>query len=220
MVKDGKRKYLKPKIWLLCEGATEEMFYKRIVDEILVDLDVNIDDVRGVGNIGKAVLAHTEPPYTKGREPVQIYCCVDSKKEYGSVPDFDLEDVRRACIREKKRNVLLVDAIVANQMIESLFFYDLDGIYSFLEVKARDRKPAKKYSNPTRCRKSDIKKLFKKHGQYYHSGVRAKPLINKLDIHKIQSKCPELRDGIEKIKSNAEDLTNHLFGTGSKERRL
>ena len=62
-------------------------------------------------------------------------------------PDFDVDVIRESCKREKLRNILSVDAIVANQMTESWFFYDLDGIYDYLGVTSKKRKPLAKYKN-------------------------------------------------------------------------
>ena len=41
-------------------------------------------------------------------------------------------------------------------------------------------------------------------------GATGEPLMCR-DIDKIVSGCRELRQGIEKIKSQANDMTNHLF---------
>jgi len=59
----------------------------------------------------------------------------------------------------------------------------------------------------------DLQKLFEKYGRTYNKGKRATNLIDHLNVEKITSNCKELRDGVELIRSQADDLTSHLFPT-------
>ena len=206
--KDSER----PVIYLLYEGVTEKIFYEnRIIPQYLKRLNVKGRDVKGNTKLLRSTLAASQPPFVKKGQKLRIYCCTDNDATYKRVPDFDLEPIRNACKKEKLKNVLSVDAIVANQELESWFFYDLDGIYDFLVVPEGKRKPKAKYKQPQRCSKEDLKTLFHKHGKSYRGGKRSTKFIKSLDIKKIVAGCKELREGIALIKAKANDLTNDLF---------
>jgi len=96
-------------------------------------------------------------------------------------------------------------------MIESWFFYDLEGIYNYLKVTSKDREPLVKYNTPNKCSKGDLELLFKKYGKYYHEGKRANDFYESLNWDLIVKSCPELKAGIDLIKSKANDLTSELF---------
>jgi hypothetical protein len=106
--------------------------------------------------------------------------------------------------------ILSVDAILADPDIESWFFYDIEGIYKLLGVR-KSQRSTKKYRNPNNLCKKDLQQLFRRFDKLYLPGRRATHLINSLDIKKIVCNCKELREGIQLIQSQAEDLTNHLF---------
>ena len=213
MVKDKTAKVTeKPVIYLLYEGATEKIFYKnRINPQYLQGLYLKGKDVEGNGSFLRNALAVALPPFVKKGQKLRIYCCADNEDTYHRVPDFDLESIREACKQENLKNILSVDAIVANKMLESWFFYDLDGIYDYLNVPKAKRKPLNKYKQPQKCSKNDLKALFLKHGNRYREGERSKEFIQSLNIKKIVSDCKELQDGIKLIKGQANDLTNNLF---------
>jgi hypothetical protein len=201
-----------PLTWLLCEGETEEIFYSLLRPLYFNDIPVRIRDIHGGGNFLKATLATTGELFTPAGRTVRIYCCVDNESRYDAVPDFDIDAIRQACIKEKLITILSVDAIVANQMTESWFFYDLSGILDFLNVPQEDRSNLpSKCQAPTNCRLGVIKKLFQDYGQYYREGKKSKFFIESLNLRKIVSGCEELREGIEKIKKQARDFSSQLF---------
>lgn len=202
----------KPVIYLLYEGATEKIFYEnRINPHYLKGFNVKGRDVQGNGGFLRNALAAALPPFVKKGQKLRIYCCADNEDTYHRVPDFDLEPIREACKKENLKNILSVDAIVANKMLESWFFYDLDGIYDYLDVPKVKRKHLKKYKQPQKCSKNDLKALFLKHNKRYREGTRSKEFIQSLDVKKIVSNCKELQDGIKLIKRQANNLTNNLF---------
>jgi len=197
---------------LVVEGDTEEVFYGHLRGLLLNELPIQIKNARTRSDVPKTVLANAIAHKSRNpHEKIRIYCCLDSECPYGILPDFDLQNIKAKCKEENLRNVLSVDAIFAAPMIESWFFYDLDGIYDYLGVDRAKRNPLKKYRYPTKCAKTDLKKLFYKHGSEYHEGKRARGLIHKLDLRLIAMDCPELCDGIELIRSQAGDSTNSLF---------
>jgi hypothetical protein len=207
----SKNHCIEPLSILLVEGATEEIFYKRITKVFLSGVSYKIVDIHGGGNMLRSTLASAFPPNIPEENiKIRVYCCKD-KHKYQKVPDFDLETTRNACKKENLKNILSVDAIIANQMIESWFFYDLNGIYNYLSVSESERKPLDKYLTPSVCTCRDLIDLFKKYNQYYHEGQRSEKFINSLDIHKIINSCTELKAGIELIKTQSTSLQNNIF---------
>lgn len=108
------------------------------------------------------------------------------------------------------KRILSVDAILADPDIESWFFYDIEGIYRFLRAK-RSQRTTSKYSNPTNLCKKDLQRLFARFDNVYTPGRRAEHVIRSLNIRRIVSGCTNLSEGIERIKAQANNLTNHLF---------
>lgn len=198
---------------LLVEGDAEELFYGRIAEDYFQNLSYKLVNIHGGGSMLKRTLASALPPIAPDENfKIRIYCCIDNESEYKEAPDFDLQSIQQACTKKNLKNILSVDAIVANQMIESWFFYDLESIYNYLKVPVDKRQPLDKYSTPTKCRKRDLIELFHKHEKYYREGSRkAAKFVYSLDIHKIVDNCSELKEGIELVKKQSEDLTNHLF---------
>jgi hypothetical protein len=198
---------------LLVEGGTDKLFYGHIAENHFQKLPYKLIDIHGGGNMLKRALASAFPPTVPDSNfKIRIYCCQDNESEYKEAPDFDLESIRQACVQENLRNILSVDAIVANQMIESWFFYDLEGLYNHLKVPEDKRNPIEKYLTPTKCRKRDLIGLFQQYEKTYREGERKAPkFIYSLDIHKIVNNCPELKAGIELIKTQSANLRNHLF---------
>lgn len=94
--------------------------------------------------------------------------------------------------------VLSVDTIIATTMIESWFFYDIEGIYKFLRVPRARRNP-KKYKPPEKFTHIDLSTLFKQNGKSYIKGERCAGFINALDLKKIYLNCQELKSGLDKI---------------------
>jgi hypothetical protein len=136
---------------------------------------------------------------------------LDTESQNQSATPFDLEVVREKVKASKDmRQVLSVDAILANPEIESWFFYDIQGIYKFLNAKKSQRNIAK-YQNPRTFCKKDLQRLFARFQKAYIPGERAEHFIRSLDIAAIVDRCKELSRGIALIISQAEDSTNHLL---------
>jgi hypothetical protein len=113
-------------------------------------------------------------------------------------------------IDENIEEVLSIDAIIAIQQIESWFFYDIGGIYSFLRVPKAQRK-LKAYKPPERYGYKELQRLFERFGKTYSKGKRAGNFIDHLDLGVIVDNCKELQRGIERIRVQSGDISNHLF---------
>jgi hypothetical protein len=212
MVKDGRFiKNKEPLSVLLCEGDTEEIFYSRIKVFCFASLRPKVEELKGLFNINKKIIDRIQIYVRQGKEdPIRAYCCVDRESRYGQVPGLDIDSIIDFVRKEGIEQVLSIDSIIATKQIESWFFYDIEGIYDFLKAPNSRRNPGK-YKPPERFGKKDLQRLFDQFGKDYQSGRSAENFINHLDIGKIVSKCKELREGIEKIKSQSDDLSNHIL---------
>jgi len=205
----------KPVSLLVLEGYTEQIFYPLIRDQFLKGIRIELRNMKGRGNVNKDILREIyKYTYTNRDDLVRAYCCVDTERAKRTATPIDLEFIREKAKERKRkmREVLSIDTILADPDIESWFFYDIEGIYKFLRAK-RSQRSTKKYSNPKSLCKNNLQRLFHSFGEVYLPGRKTANFINSLDIDKIVSKCKELRDGIELIQSQANNLTRHLLLT-------
>lgn len=209
-----------PLSYLLVEGETDKLFWQRVRSDSINNCRVMIKDLKGLFNINKKVI-NGVIDYTNKHvdEVVKIYCCLDRESRYGKVPEFDIKTVIKYIRDQGIKRVLSVDQIIATQQTECWFLYDIEGIFKFWSIPKSKRNP-KAFQPPEKCTFKDLKRLARRYSRDYEKGDAAMNFINHLDIGKIILNCRELREGIEKIKSNAEDLTNHLFRIRSRENKL
>lgn len=206
----------KPVSLLILEGDTEQVFYPLIRDKFLKGIRIELRNIKGRGNINKDLLSEIHKyTYNNPDDLVRAYCCVDTEGQKISATPFELDFIRNKAREKSMTQVLSIDSMLADPDIESWFFYDIEGIYKFLGAKKSQRK-AKRYNNPKNLCKRNLQQLFHKFKKVYLSGKRATNFINHLDVEKIVSECQELRNGINLIRSKADDLTNHPFGSKHK----
>jgi len=212
MVKEELHKVIKkPMSLLLVEGETDMLFYKRIKNTCLKEYRTTIRDLEGIYNINKKVINGIMNYVQQHRdENIRVYCCFDRESRYGEVPEFDIRKVGKYIKDEMIKTVLSIDLIRATQQIESWFLYDIEGIYEFLRVPRTQRNP-KAFRPPARFGYKALQKLFERYEKTYTKGKNAQNFINHLNIGKIVSNCKELWEGIELIKLQTDDLTNHFF---------
>lgn len=185
---------------LLVEGPTEKHFYTRVKDRYLKGhCSCIIQVVEGLFNINDKVLHALKTKNTD--RLVRAYCCLDRESRYSKTPGFDIDFIRADLKKENISNVLSVDKIIATQMIESWFFYDIAGIYKYLKVP-RAQRNMKAYVPVEGFRVSHLKELFRRHKKVYSEGDRAKHFIESLDLESIVSQCSDLRDGVQSILTN------------------
>lgn len=194
---------------LLVEGDTEQLFYDRVVAEFLGDSPrITIDEIGGIWNVNLKILSKITSKYDT--QPVRIYCCLDRESRNGKVPGLNLEYVRKEIVGRGLRGVLSIDSVIATQMIESWFFHDLEGIYSYLRAK-RSLRNLKAFSPPERYGKVDLKRLFRRFGKVYREGDRAEHFIGSLDMNRILSGCTDLQRGVKLIRRQASSFASKLF---------
>ena len=190
----------KPITPLLVEGDTETLFWNRVKKEKLADCRVRIEILNGNFNVNRKVLKKLV--VTDEGQLHCVYCCLDLESRNTEYPPgFDLPLIRRKVEEKGWTHICSIDLIPVNQMIESWFFYDIEGIFNFLRTQKSKRNP-RKYHPPEKNRKEDLKRLFREHGKMYIEGRRSQSLIDTLDISKICQKCNDLSKGITLILKN------------------
>lgn len=194
---------------LLVEGDTERIFYERVKSECFADTPrVHLENLEGLYNVNRKI--RDKLFSMPSHEQVRAYCCLDRESRNGEPLGLSLPSVREDLRNGGYRNILSVDRLIATQMIESWFFYDMQGIYKFLRAPVSKRNP-RAHSPPERFGKHDLMRLFERHGKVYVAGERARNFINSLDIVLIAKECPALRNGIELVKRQAADTASHIF---------
>jgi len=208
---DGKEVIKRPVSLLLAEGSTDEIFYKKVKISHLRGCRATVRELHGLRNINAKVIDQIVGYSQAHKDEVfRVYCCLDRESRYGEVPGFDIKKIEKYIKDGNLTNVLSIDLITATQQIESWFFYDIKGIYTYLTVPKSQRR-INAFRPTARFGYRDLQRLFERYGKTYTKGKRAESFIYKLDIEKIVSNCTELREGIQLIQSQAEDLTNHFF---------
>ncbi|MCX5638235.1 MAG: hypothetical protein NTX52_11175 [Planctomycetota bacterium] len=200
----------KPVSLLILEGYTEDVFYPLIRDKFLKGIRIELRNIKGRGNVNKDIISEIYKYTYNNPDKVRAYGCVDTERHKQSATPFDLDSIREKAKERNMTQVLSIHQILADPDIESWFFYDIEGICEFIRAKSSQQN-TKKYSNPSRLSKKNLQELFHKFGKEYLPGGRAQHFINSLDIEKIVSCCKVLGDGIELIRSQAENLMSHLF---------
>lgn len=202
--KNKKTSSKKEKIaYLLLEGKTEQVFYKKIFDTHLQGISKKVINLKSGSGINKRVakeLYSLLKSNSKSSQEMYVYVFIDREGPRSKEPEFDPE-----AILELLRTQVSVDAIQvltsieAIQMIESWFFYDLEAILKHIGLK--DSKSIRQsYSNPEKFTHKDLQNLFKKGSKntYYTKGEES--FLNKLDTDKIYDKVKELQEGMQRIK--------------------
>ena len=184
------------------EGDTEEEFYKKEVPRHFHGLRKKLFNLGGNFNIHRKILGKTLDFINKKSDcTVRIYCCIDRESRSHN-PPLDIEVLRNTFKNNPlfKSKVLSADTIIATQMIESWFFYDIEGIYKFLKTPKKDRK-TKTYIPPEKFTHIDLSNLFKRYNKTYIKGKKCSFFIDHLDTVKIYNNCQEFKDGLAKVKT-------------------
>lgn len=184
---------------LFVEGDTEKEFYTKLAESYLHGIPKAIINLHGIYNVHRNVLGKTEAfLHLHNDATVRIYCCIDRESRDHN-PPLDIDDLRSTLKDDQDfKRVLSADAIIATQMIESWFFYDIEGIYKFLKIPRNLRNPTK-YNPPEKFTHLDLSKLFSRYSKTYIKGRKCADFINNLNLAKIYSECIELKVGLDLI---------------------
>ncbi len=174
------------------EGDTEVDFYNKLVSAIREKAGksacmVKIKNVKGVGNYQNRACRIFENgikmKYPSHRYVVAL--CYDTDVfSYGRKPPVDWDNVTKALEQKGAEQVILVHA---EKSIEDWFFYDMDGLRSFLNISAKTKLPVYKGQK-------GLEQLFLRANKTYIKGVRCKGLVDALDMEKIMPHiCGEIQ---------------------------
>jgi hypothetical protein len=190
--------------FFLFEGDTEETFYKDILNSHLSrSIPRHYKNLETGCGINREVAKHLS--YFIQRNPskkVYTYVFLDREGSRSKIPEFNAKQIKLEV--EKVLNTKQIGKIAkieAVQMIESWFFYDLEGILKYIGIPYSDSL-YDKYKNPESLRSSDLAKLFLKGSRqkYYKKGDEK--FLEKLDKDKIYNLCKDLKDGIDMINND------------------
>lgn len=195
---------------LIVEGYTEEAFYPYLKECCFQNIRTRIENIKGQGNPNKQALEKIHAFFTCYPDTLyRAYCCLDTERGNRCITPLDLELIKEKAKNMGICNLLSVDAILADPEIESWFFYDLAGIYDFLNVPPADRDMTA-YTPEKNFGKFDLQALFRKHGLFYYPGTKATAFYRSLDLNIMIAGCSELRNGIDLIISQSHDFTDML----------
>lgn len=180
---------------LLVEGDTEVEFYNHLAETKFPSVPKRIVNLHGNFSINNKIIdAALSFSQNNTDKTFDVYVCVDQER-IGSPPfnsDYVLAEL------QKIKNFKLLNPVIAVLMIESLFFIDIDGIYSFLRAQKTTRNP-KKYSNYRVLRHQDLSKLFRSCGNIYSKGKKCQGFVKSLNLDKICKSADEISSLIELV---------------------
>ena len=196
---------------LLVEGETDEIFYNRVKSEILTNIRSTTENLRGLYNINRKIIEKIYR-YSNNHPSdfIRVYCCIDRESRDKPPPEFELDVIKKNIQEQSLTKVLSIDSLLANKQIESWFFYDIDNIYRFLRTP-RAQRNLNAFNPPSSFGYKNMQRLFERYNKTYFKGRRSGYFIQQLELQKICSDCPELRDGLTLIRNQADSLDNHLF---------
>lgn len=191
-------------ILLLYEGDTEGEFYRRVIRLRIPDRKIRItyDNLKGITtNINKKVLGKILKHLSNNKHEnrINVFVAIDREGDRTIESPLDIAKLM-ATLAEETNRVAEVIEIIATQDIESWFFIDIEGIYSYLKVPVTQRNPAK-YQNTEAFNNRNLSNLFRAYNRVYMKGKSVADFVEHLDMDKIYNECQELREGIEKMLS-------------------
>jgi len=165
---------------LLVEGATEVEFYETLLKAHCARKSKKIRDLKGNFNINSHICDKVRKFLDDNpHDTVDVYVCIDQEKPGGTPYNKAFcEGELRKFSRCKK-----IESVIADLMIESLFFLDIEGIFEFLNVPKNQRKPTD-FQNFRKLRHQDLSRLFKKYGKIYYKGHKCEKFVEALDMKK------------------------------------
>lgn len=180
---------------LLVEGETEVEFYNLLADTFFHPVPKKIKNLEGNFNINHKII---DAAFSFSRDNTDktfdVYVCVDQERV--GTPVFKNDYVLTELKKIKKFNSL--HSAIANLMMESLFFIDIDSIYKFLRADKVARNPGK-YKNFRVLRHQDLSKLFKSFDRSYSKGKKCHGFVKSLNLLKISNSASEISMLIEKV---------------------
>jgi len=178
-------------VCVYCEGATDDVFYKRVRDHIkskTLDKRFCVDkiksfNIKGISNlqtkVGRKFRNEIMVAEFEVYKKIVVLCYDKDVFEYSSqYPKVDREKVKKDLLESGADTVI---EIVADKSIEDLFLIDKESIFKTLKLSPRDLKGGTGYEK--------LKNLYKQAGKVYYKGEKVEPFVEKFDIEKICKHC-------------------------------
>ncbi len=180
---------------ILLEGETEEEFYKLLSEKYLDGVPKRFKQMHGNFNVNKKILDGIQSfSIDHPASTFDVYLCLDQDRRGSPV-------YNRRCVLEEIvdiENCLAINDVIAELMIESLFFIDIDGLYKFLRAKKTKRNP-RKFSNFRIQTHRELDKLFQQFGKTYIKGHKVESLVQSIDLEKISSTAEEISSFLAQV---------------------
>ncbi|WP_312422581.1 hypothetical protein [Anaerospora hongkongensis] len=185
------------------EGLTEEKFYPLIFQKYL---NQNIKRIyrklKGGSGVNQEIFSHLSYILSDGDNDnfdIYSYAFIDREGSKETASLFCPQAIHKRLGNERIKVIRSVEAI---KMIESWFFYDLEGICSYAGIKCT-KSLRGNYSNPHMQDAQSLANLIKKGSKrkIYIKGEEA--FLKSLSIDKILDKCADLKNGLDLINSEA-----------------
>jgi len=187
---------------ILVEGETEELFYKRLSEEKLGGIPKKIRNMRGNYNINNKILDKSRQfSDLNPNSTFDVYVCVDRERTGTPIYNQLIVDDKIASIRGFNKKI----DIVAELMLESLFFIDIKNIYKYLRTPNSKRSKTK-YKNFRQLTHRELTQLFELYGKQYYKGQKCEPLVKILDLEHIISNATEINLLISNVRQRHELL--------------
>ena len=186
---------------IFLEGDTEKEFADKLFPKYLDKTPRKVMNLHGNININNKIFDKVANFISNNADTlVRVYCFIDREHRTHN-PPLDIAFIKSEFKAKSvfQGRVISTHRIVATQMIESWFFYDIEGIYKFLSVPHKNRDNSK-YKPPEKFTANDLARLFSRYGKSYIKGKRCANLIEHLDTDKIYKQCTELRAGLDIIR--------------------
>ena len=177
---------------MVTEGQTDEEFYKKVTIHTKNKCNCKrycFDEIKhmcayGIGKMDSKILAKfnfeiCQSEKYKNSEKVVCLCYdLDVFKVNKKNPPIDREKLKKQLYNYGADKVI---EIIADDMIEDFFLFDIEGIKKYLNLKKKYKLPKKREGLEL------LKKMFKDGNKIYSKGDKAAGLIDSLDFDLILS---------------------------------
>lgn len=203
----AKKEKNKNSILFLYEGETEGEFYKKLFSLKIPERQIRINrgNLNGVysldSKVKSKVQSYLQNSSSTGCNAIHIIVAYDREGDRSTPPSLNLPSLEKELVYPKSR-IKSISHVVATQDLESWFFHDMPGIYKYLSVPAKERKP-EKHPNVDATHNRILSQLFHRYKKHYQKGKKAEGFIDALDLQRIVDQVPELQQMITHINTLA-----------------
>lgn len=193
--------FSKKMAFFLFEGNTEELFYKSIINKYIKrTIRRKYKNLEGGSGINRDVARHAAAILNDYTDTIiYIYVFIDREGSRTKQPEFNDKDIIKALSKYYDTSrIVRIAKIEAIKMIESWFFYDLEGICKYIDLPCSKSVQAC-YCNPEKYSHVDLNILFQKGNKKRRYKKGDEDFLRCLDIDKIYMNCKELHEGIALI---------------------